>query len=467
MTDVVLCQVPYWEVYGKVKGVSFLDPPLNLCYLAAVLEKNGIDVEIIDSEAEELNKDETIEKILSINPKIVGFACTTPMIGSVKYCAEKLKEKNKDIKIVLGGPHITAMWENVIKLPYVDFCIRGEGEYPLLKLVQSVLKNDKNNIRHINNIVHKDFVNPVAPLVENLDELPFPARHLLKNIQKYKNATIGKKAGLSQTIISSRGCPMMCIFCSAHVTFGRRVRYRNPIKVVDEIEECVDKFKSQNIAFVDDTLTLNKEHITKMCNEIIRRGLNEKMEWFCQARVDTIDKEMLMLMKKSGCYSIQYGIESGSQRVLNILKKGFTLEQVEKAIKMTKEVGIHIHGYFILGSPTETKDEIEQTIKWAKHLSLDTVQFTLLTPFPGTESYEMYLKSTPTPEDFNNFRVHENVFFYSKELPPEEILRLRRKAYKEFYLRPKYIMKRLLEINSFDSIKKSINNVKILINMVK
>ena len=466
MTDVVLCQVPYKEIYGRVKGVSYLDPPLNICYLAAVLEKNGIDVEIIDSEADGLNREETVKKILSLNPKIVGLSCTTPMIGSVKYVAEKLKEENKNIKIVLGGPHITTMWENAVKLPYVDFCIRGEGEYPLLELANAILKNkDADNIA---NVASKTHVNSVRPLSENLDELPFPARHLLKNIDSYKHATIGKKAGNFQTIISSRGCPMMCIFCSAHITFGRKVRYRDPIKVVDEIEECIDKFKIENLGFLDDTLTLKKDHITKICQEMIKRGINKKIEWFCQARVDTVDKEMLELMKEAGCYSIHYGIESGSQRVLNVLKKGFTLEQVEKAIKITKELGIHIHGYFILGSPTETKEEIEETIKWAKHLSTDTAQFTILTPFPGTESYDMYLDSTLNPKDFEDFRFYDDiVFFESEKLPREEILRLRKKAYHDFYLRPSYIMKRIMEINSTDAIKKSITNFKTLLNMVK
>jgi len=465
MTDVVLCQVPYKEIYGRVKGVSHLDPPLNLCYLAAVLEKNGIKVEIIDSEAEELNKDETVKKILSSEPKIVGFSCTTPMIESVKYCAEKLKEANKDIKIVIGGPHITAMWENIIKLPYVDFCIRGEGEYPLLELSQTVLKNkDANGIA---NVVNKEKVNPLRPINENLDELPFPARHLLK-IDRYAQATIGKKKGNFQTVISSRGCPMMCVFCSAHITFGRKVRYRDPIKVVDEIEECIDKFKIENLGFLDDTLTLNKPHITKICEEIIKRGINKKIEWFCNGRVDTVDKEMLELMKKAGCYSISYGIESGSQRVLNILKKGFTLEQVEKAIKITKELGIHVHGYFILGSPTETKEDIEKTIKWAKHLDPDTVQFTILAPFPGTESYKMYLDSTKNPLDFENFRFYDdNVFFESEELPKEELLKLRKKAYQDFYLRPKYVIKRLMEINSTNSIKKSFIDFKSLLSMIK
>jgi radical SAM superfamily enzyme YgiQ (UPF0313 family) len=465
MTEVVLCQVPYKEIYGEVKGVSYLDPPLNLCYLAAILEKNGIEVEIIDSEAEELDKDETVKRILSITPKIVGFSCTTPMISSVKYCAEKIKEENKDIKIVLGGPHITVVWKDVIKLHYVDFCIRGEGEYPLLELVQAILK--KSDTKHIANIADKENNNALRPLIENLDDLPIPARHLLKSIQKYKHATISKKTGYFQTIISSRGCPMMCIFCSANVTFGRKVRYRDPIKVVDEIQECVDKYKSQSIGFLDDTLTLNKQHITKICDEIIKRGLNEKIEWFCQARVDTVTKEMLDLMKKAGCYSIHYGIESGSQRILNILKKGFTLEQVERAIKLTKEAGIHVHGYFVLGSPTETKDEIEKTIKWSKYLNPDTAQFTLLTPFPGTESYETYLTEHPNSKPFEEFKWYENVFFDSKELPKEEILRLRKKAYKEFYLRPSYIIKRLLDVNSIDSIKKSIINFKTLLGVVK
>jgi radical SAM superfamily enzyme YgiQ (UPF0313 family) len=458
--------VPYKEIYGRVKGVSYLDPPLNLCYLAAVLEKNGIDVEIIDSEAEGLNKDETVKKISSSNPKIVGFSCTTPMIGAVKYCAEKLKEENKDIKVILGGPHITAMWENVLKLPYIDFCIRGEGEYPLLDLTNAILKNEDTD--NIANVVSKTHVNALRPVFENLDELPFPARHLLKNIDMYKHATIGKKTGNFQTIISSRGCPMMCIFCSAHVTFGRKVRFRDPIKVVDEIEECINKFKIENLGFLDDTLTLKKDHIMKICEEMIKRGINKKIEWFCQARVDTVDKEMLSLMKKAGCYSIHYGIESGSQRVLNALKKGFTLEQVEKAIKMTKELGIHIHGYFILGSPTETKDDIEKTIKWAKYLSPDTAQFTILTPFPGTESYKMYLDSTPNPKNFEEFRFYDDiVFFESEELPREEILKLRKKAYHDFYMRPSYIIKRIREINSTDSIKKSITNFKTLLNMIK
>jgi radical SAM superfamily enzyme YgiQ (UPF0313 family) len=459
--------VPYKEeVYGNVKDVSLLEPPLGICYLAAMLEKEGYDVNIIDAEAERLTIDALVKKVEDLKPSMIGLTCTTPMVASVKRTAEALKNILPDSKIVVGGPHVTAVPEDLLKEKYIDIAVIGEAEYTIVELTKHIEGN--KSLKGCKGIAFKEdgkvIMTEPRPLIENLDELPFPARHLLK-IDKYKHATIvERKTKRNYTnIMSSRGCPFRCIFCGSRTTFGGVARFRDPKLVVDEIEECYNKYDIGMFGFSDDTLTLKKEHIIEICNEIIKRKLD--IAWFAQARVSTVDKEMLELMKKAGCEAVHYGYESGSQEILNNIKKGITLQQAIDATKITKEVGIKIHGYFMIGNPGETAETVKQTIDFAKELDPDTAQFTIATPFPGTELYDIFSSQNHDLKEFKDYRWYNDVVFVPKDMTKEQLLKLHKKAYKEFYLRPRYIIRSIKRLKSLTSIKQTIAGFKTLIKV--
>lgn len=454
------------EVYGNVKDVSLLEPPLGICYLAAMLEKEGYDVSLIDAEAERLVTNDLVKKVEVIKPVIICLTCTTPMVASVKKTAEALNIIFPESKIIVGGPHVTAVPEDLLKEKYIDIAVIGEGEHTIVELVKLIEEN--KSLKNCKGIAFKEngkiVKTELRPLIKNVDALPFPARHLLK-VEKYRHSTIVEhKTKRNYTnIISSRGCPFKCIFCGSRTTFGGIARFRDPKLVVDEIEECYNKYDVGMFGFSDDTLTLKKEHIMMICNEIIRRKLD--IIWFAQARVSTVDKEILELMKRAGCEAIHYGYESGSQEILNNIKKGITLQQSIDATKITKEVGIKIHGYFMIGNPGETKETIRETIDFAKKLNPDTAQFTIATPFPGTELYEIFLSQDHDFKEFKDYRWYNDVVFVPKGMTKEQLLKLHKQAYKEFYMRPTYILKSIKRLKSLTSIKQTIAGFKTLIKI--
>jgi radical SAM superfamily enzyme YgiQ (UPF0313 family) len=454
------------EVYGNVKDVSLLEPPLGICYLAAMLEKENYEVSLTDAEAERLTNNDLVEKVAATKSDIFCFTCTTPMVASVKRTAEALKNKLPDSKIIVGGPHVTAVPEDLFKEKYIDIAVIGEGEYTIVELTKLI--EEKKSLKCCKGIVFKEDGKVIKteprPLIEDVNALPFPARHLLK-IAKYKHATIVRhKTKVNYTnIISSRGCPFKCIFCGSRTTFGGVVRFRDPKLVVDEMEECYNKYDIGMFGFSDDTLTLKKEHIVGICNEIIRRKLG--IVWFAQARVNTVDKEMLELMKKAGCEAIHYGYESGSQEILNNIKKGITLQQSIDATKITKEVGIKIHGYFMIGNPGETKETIRKTIDFAKELDPDTAQFTIATPFPGTELYEIFMHQDHDFKEFKDYKWYNDVVFVPNGMTKEQLLKLHKQAYKEFYMRPKYIFKSVKRLRSLTAIKQTLAGFKTLVKI--
>ncbi|MFH1229781.1 MAG: radical SAM protein [Candidatus Aenigmatarchaeota archaeon] len=464
---VCFVNVPYKEeVYGKVKDVSLMEPPLGICYLAATLEKEGYEVKIIDAEAERLATDALVKKVEELKPGVIGLTCTTPMVASVKRTSEALKKALPDSKIVVGGPHVTAVPEDLLKESYIDIAAIGEAEHTIVDLVKHIEEN--KSLKGCKGIAFKEDGKIVKtecrPLIEDVDKIPFPARHLL-SIDKYMHATIvSRKTKKNYTnIMSSRGCPFKCIFCGSRTTFGGVARFRTPKLVVDEIEECYNKYDIGMFGFSDDTLTVKKEHISEICNEIIKRKL--EIVWFAQARVSTVDKEILELMKKAGCEAVHYGYESGNQEILNNIKKGITLQQAIDATRITKEVGIKIHGYFMIGNPGETEETIKQTIAFAKKLDPDTAQFTMATPFPGTELYEIFLSKSHEIKEFKDYRWYNDAVFVPSGMTKEQLLKLHGKAYREFYMRPKYILRSILRLRSLTSIKQTLAGFRTLLKV--
>ena len=425
---------PEVELYSTADMVA---PSMGLAYLAAVLEQNGYHVEILDAPAFELTYEDLSGEFKRRKPDIVGVTATTAVAPSAFKTAQIAKKVLPDSLVVMGGGHITFIPVETMKAePSIDVGVIGEGEYTFLELVETWEKG--GDLSKVKGLIlrRKDgslHFTPPRPLIQNLDELPFPARHLLP-MERYR--VFGKHITLG-LIFTSRGCPYNCVFCSSSLLFGKKFRARSPRNVVDEVEEFVEKYKSDHVEFVDDLFIFDKKRVEAICREIRERGLD--ISWVCSARVDSADLELFKTLRKAGCVMIYLGVESGVQRVLNLMRKGTKVEQAVRAVRMAKEAGLQVVASFVLGIPGETWEEALETIRFAKKLDPDFAQFSLATPFPGTALYHMAKeKGLLLTEDWTKYTVLKPVM-RTEELSEKQLEKLIRKAYFDFYLRPKII----------------------------
>jgi radical SAM superfamily enzyme YgiQ (UPF0313 family) len=420
--------------------VGMKAPPLGLAYLASTLERSGHEVEIIDASALELSISQIKSVLEKDQPEIIGVTATTPTIYNAFKIVKAAKEVCPGSFTVLGGSHPSFQPTETLKeCPYLDAVCVGEGEETIVELAEA-LKGNKC-LSDVKGIAYKSkgnvMKNPPRPFIENLDSLPFPAWHLLP----MGNYTLFGKKTVICHMMSSRGCPFQCIFCSSSLFFGKKYRARTAKNVVDEMECLISKYNPESIEFSDDEFTLNGKRVEDICSEIKRRGLD--VWWACSSRVDTISTSLLKKMRAAGCFLIYFGIESGSQRILNYIKKGISIEQVRKAVRWTREAGIKTLGSFIIGFPDETKEEIEKTVRFSKELKLDYAQFSIATPYPGTELYEMAKrKRLLFTEDWSRYTAAKPVMAM-KNLNIEELLRIFKKAYIRFYLSPAILLRNL------------------------
>lgn len=350
--------------------------PMGLAYVAALLERQGVEVQVQDFLVEKYCREKLAHKIADFSPRIAGATSVTMNYPIASQILRDCKDIDPDIITVIGGPHVSFTAEETLReSPWIDVVVRGEGEYTMLDLANG------KKFREIEGIAFREndsiVLTPPRPWIENLDELPFPARHLFP-LPRY--LALGNECGL----ISSRGCPFNCIFCVGHKMVGRRGRFRNPKLVVDEIEDILSK-GFQVINIVDDLFTLNRRHVYAFCDEVEARNL--KFGWTAFSRVDTVNREVLGRMKEAGCFFLCYGVESGNQQILDTAKKKITLEKTREAVKLAKEVGIKVLASFIIGLPGETAETLKQTVDFAKELET-SYGFHILAPFPGTELRE-------------------------------------------------------------------------------
>src|SRR3989344_2569109 len=451
---------------GSLKGVANMILPLRIGVVASVLEKNKFDVKIIDCVPENLSLEELKERIDREKPDLIGITATILSYDAALETGKKLK----NYKIVIGGPHFTSVPEKVMQEECFDFGVIGEGEETILELCNA-LKYDKD-FSKINGLVYRENgeikINKRRELIKNLDELPFPALHLYPDLKKYTPMPGGYKQLPFAHMITSRGCPYRCVYCDRSV-FGNRFRSQSPERVIKEIEFLVEKYGVKEIKFYDDTFTMDMERVSKICDLIIEKGI--KITWSCSTRVDRVNKELLMKMKKAGCWQIDYGLESGDQRMLNIMKKGITLEQSRNAAKWTKEPGIRLRAFIILGMPGETNESIRNTIDFVKELGVDVVAFYALMIYPGNELYDMVKKEGRLlHEDYSQFsslidtkktRLH----YVPDGMNEEELKNWIRKAYKEVYLNPRYLTRQIGSIKNFGDVKRYWGAFKTIVRM--
>jgi radical SAM superfamily enzyme YgiQ (UPF0313 family) len=411
--------------------LGLLGPPLGLAYLSSLLERDGHDVRILDCPALGLGKEGIQKELERLDPELVGVTSTTASIYGAFEIIKIVKKLNPECWTVLGGPHATFTAKQTLKeCPQLDFVVRSEGELTFRELV-----NNLPNVSGVRGLSYRQgerlIENEDRYSVDELDELPFPAYHLLP-MEKYIFG--GKRFA---TIITSRGCPFRCIFCSSSRLYGKRWRARSPENVVEEIRELVNGYGVNEIEFLDDTFTLSQKRVMKICDLVIEEGLD--ISWSCSSRVDTFSRELAKKLKKAGCHSVYFGVESASENTLRYLKKGITPQQAKNALEKAKEADLNTIGSFILGIPGETENDMMDTIKFAIKLDPTLAQFTVFTPFPGTEAYEMAKRENLLlTRDWSKFTTLEPVLKLPK-VTIETVKKLIKKAYLSFYLRPSFI----------------------------
>ena len=426
--------------------------PLGLAYIAAVLERNHINVTVIDAWAEKFGDKEIAAAILKSRPDLIGITMVTAMAPAALELAT-LAKATVNVPVVAGGPHASALPGECLANPAIDYIVIGEGETTILNLINH-LENGQADISSVNGIAYrhngKIVINKPAVFIADLDSLPMPARHLFP-VSKYKtHLPYGRKTPY-MTMITSRGCPYQCTYCSKAV-FGSTYRGLSPGKVVQELKHLIDTYGIREYRFYDDDFTLNMSRAHEICDAIIRHDI--KLDWSCTTRVDLVNDELLKKMKRAGCYTISYGVESGDPEVLKSAKKGYTLDDVEKAIRLTKKNGIRILAFFMLGLPGENENTIEKSIQLSLRLEPDFVSWGIINMMPGSKMYDDYahtLKVGPKNQNIDHpMAVGSNYNIYEGALPTDSLIKYSQEAHRRFYLRPQYLIKKLFQMRSWD-----------------
>jgi len=355
-------------------------PPLGIVYLGTVLKQNGYEIKLFDS-----SFDGTLEKmkqsLKDYSPDIVGMTALTSLFENVKEIAEFSKKLGSIV--IVGGPHATIASEDCLKNEYIDFAVMGEAEETIVDLIKTIEK--KEDLKNVKGIGFKEngkiiINNPRNP-IKNLDKIPFPERDLLPTFHEYiKNG--------ATNIFAIRGCPNKCSFCYPMIPrlFGQMIRFRTPKNILDEIKLIQEKYKIDEFFFVDDTFALSKPWLKEFADEIKKQ--NVKIKYLANARCNTFDEEMAQILKESGCFYVAFGVESGSQKILDTLQKGITVEQIINSFIICKKYKLRTHAYLMVGSPGETKETLHETEVLLDKIKPDTLDFNLTTPLFGTALYD-------------------------------------------------------------------------------
>lgn len=444
MTKIALINPDYYDqifAVSKVRAaITRGTIPLGLASIAASLLNDCHEVRVWDLNMMNDPSGYLDKALAEFKPEIVGITSTTPIINKAYEIAALIKKVNCDLLIVAGGPHPSALPEEVLNESEIDCVVRGEGEFVVNDIAQ------RKAFESIPNIVYKEGGNIKRSKVQdwtinNVDTLPFPAYELF-DIKRYYQPRISSRGAPMGYLETSRGCYGRCIFCNKNI-HGYRMRMKSPERVIEEIERMI-RLGFKEIQIIDDIFTADMKRAYEICEKIIKKNI--KFTWYPRGgiRVDRVSPELLRIMKKAGCYRIPFGIETGSQRIMDAVKKGISLEQAEKAVAMAKREGLETECYFMLGLPTETEEDIEATINFAIKLDPDYVKFAITIPLPGTEMFgAMQARGQIKTRDWKkyNFSASPKELYDHDTLSWETIERYYDISHRRFYFRTPYILR--------------------------
>jgi len=436
-------------------------PNVGIGYLATALRRAGHEPAICNAARDSLKPEKVAAAVAEGGFDVVGITIFTPFFNSAAVYAQAIRDKSPGTILVAGGPHAIFEPEDIFrKIPDFDFVVTGEGEETLPALLKLLEKNPRPQIEElarIPNLCFRDgdgFRRTERKLIADIRPLDMPAWDLQepRKFALYPNGIFTMKNKVAP-IITTRGCPFPCKFCGAGIAMGKKLRQRDPAGVVDEIELLRDTYGIHEIHMMDDNFAADRKFALAVCNEMIRRDLG--IVWGCPPgiRMDCIDDELISTMKRAGCYSTSMGIESGSQRVLELMKKRIDLKEAPAKIGILRKHGFRITGLFILGFPGETVEEMRQTVDLALKLDINRVNLFTFTPFPGSEMYDE-LKAAGKLEniDYDELYIH-NLGYCDDSIPEKELIRIQRWSHFRFYLRPKIMLGIMREIHSFTQLK--------------
>lgn len=402
-------------------GIVFVQPnvgfkghtweALGIGYLIAYLKHNtdNLDIEFYSGFYDE------DEKILEAcqNADIVAFSCTSPQYKHGLQLAKQIKTKSN--RVIFGGIHPSALPDVVLREDCIDAIVTGEGERAILQLVDDIGKGVDISKRRYR-----------AAYIENLDDLPFPDRKTIKNERNIQQAFHDERIRIT-SVLSSRGCPFHCSFCCSHILWQRKVRFRSPSNILDEVEQLGRDWGIQFFKFADDTFTANKQQVIEFCRLKVEKGI--KIPYGANAHINTIDEELLRSLAESGCQELWYGVESGSPRILKEMHKNTNINKIKAAFRLTKEYGIKTRAYILLGMPTETIEDIEMTERLCDELQPDIVGFTLLAPFPCNEHFDY---QTMAEWDWSTFDEYGNDWVHTQTLSNQELKNIQKRLVQKY-----------------------------------
>ncbi len=427
-------------------------PHLGMATVAAALEQAGHSVQFLDAPASGLSLNAMASAIRQFKPELIGYTACTNDFPNVLFWINKIHERFPDIATVVGGPHLTYYPKESLTHKSIDYVTIGDGQETMAELASTLEKG--KGIEKVKGLGwrkgRKAVLNKPRPLFENLDLLPLPARHLLPN-EKYFNFLSRRKN--FTVLYTEAGCPGKCIFCD----IGRaKFRYKSAPRVLEELEECYHKYRVREFQFYDANFVTNRKRVKEICQGMRERGLD--MLWSVEARADMVNREILTEMKSAGCYRIQYGIETGNARIMEIINKLETKEQIEAAVKLTKKIGISVLGFFMLGLPTETEETMEETVKFMLSLPLDYVSIALTRSYPNTKMYEDWMQKSNWDfyKDYTLGKIPRNsvIPLHNTAIPIPRVQEKVNEAYYRFFFRPVQFWRILRDIRSLQQVNK-------------
>lgn len=435
-----------------------ITPNLGLGYLATSLRNNGFDVEIWDGVKKNMTKQGLDDRLKKCDYDVAGFQVYTRSVREVQEGLDRVKSLNPKVITIIGGPHPSGDPGGSMNHLKTDYAFRGEAEIGLVQLLKNLSGQANEQFEDINNLIWKSngkvISNPLKP-IEDLDVVGMPAWDMI-NPNDYPYAPIGafsKKMTLT-SISTTRGCPYHCTFCANNTIMGRKVRARSTEIVLEEMDLLYNKYGIREFQIIDDNFTSRKALTLGVCEGIIERGWDIGLSFPNGVRLSTLDKEILNLLERAGCYSLGLGIESGSPTTLKNMRKAQSVDEIKEKVHLIHRVTkIRTTGFFIIGYPTEKKEDIMQTIRLSKELPIDRAQFTICLPVPGSEMTEQMIKEGKLKDvDFSDISF-QNIVHTPEDMTLKELRRYRQKAYMEFYLRFRIIFGLLSEIKSLEHLK--------------